>query len=148
MKTKQFHLSDVLSVVTGLSLSTRDLDGVRDILNFMTGEELLTTHIPIAAAVAKPYLLEQFPQLSSPEMDFAVGELQEMLKTPSGEKEPRLLILGWLSKFISGNRYGVEIDEMLAVKPFPKEAVFDANAMTHLVYIAGRHPEVIGVRIG
>jgi hypothetical protein len=54
-------------------------------------------------------------------MQFALGELIEMLKTPSGRKEPNKLILGWISKLTCG-KYGFKCDEMLEVKPLPKSA--------------------------
>ena len=64
MKTKKFHLGDVLSITTGRLVSPRLMDGVYDILSFMTGDELFTTHqLPRASDECKPYLLEQFPQL-------------------------------------------------------------------------------------
>ena len=109
----------MLSITTGRLVSTRHIGGVYDILNFMTGDNLFTHQLPRASDECKPYLLEQFPQLDTPEMQFALGELIEMLNTEIDKKEPDKLILGWLSKLISG-KYGVVCEEMLVVKPIPK----------------------------
>lgn len=60
---KEFHISDILTVTTGILVSTRHMDGVYDILNYMTGDNLFTHQIPRANTICKPYLLEQHPQL-------------------------------------------------------------------------------------
>lgn len=121
MQSKQFHISDVLSITTGRLVSTRHMDGVYDILNFMTGDNLFTHQLPRASDECKPYLLAQFPQLDTPEMQFALGELIEMLNTQSGKNEPDKLILGWLSKLTSG-KYGVKCEETLEVRAIPTNA--------------------------
>ena len=64
MKTKKFHLGDVLSITTGRLVSPRHMDGVYDILNFMTGDNLFTHQLPRASDECKPHLLAQFPQLA------------------------------------------------------------------------------------
>ena len=43
---KQFYLGDVLSVAIDRLVSLRHMDGVYDILNFMTGDDLLTHELP------------------------------------------------------------------------------------------------------
>ena len=63
MATKKFHLGDVLSITTGRLVSPRHIDGVYDILGFMTGESLFTHQLPRASDVCKPALFEQHPQL-------------------------------------------------------------------------------------
>jgi len=136
MQTKQFHISDVLSITTGRLVSTRHMDGVYEIRNFMTGDNLFTHQLPRASDECKPYLLEQFPQLDTPEMQFALGELIEMLNTQSGKKELDKLILGWLSKLTSG-KYGVKCEEMLEVKPIPKEAHAIKNPIEEAVEMMG-----------
>ena len=63
-KTRDFDISDVLSVTTGLLVSTRHIDGVNDILGFMSGEELFTHQLPRVGNEAKPVILKQHPQLA------------------------------------------------------------------------------------
>ena len=63
MASKKFHLGDVLSITTGRLVSQRHIDGVYDILNFMTSESLFTHQLPIVGDICKPALFEQHPQL-------------------------------------------------------------------------------------
>jgi hypothetical protein len=146
MKIKKFHISDVLSITTGRLVSTRHMDGVYDILNFMTGDSLFTHQLPRANEECKPYLLEQFPQLDSPKMQFALGELIEMLKTPSGRKEPDKLILGWISKLTCG-KYGFKCDEMLEVKPLPKSTHAVRDPIEEAAEMIGDRKKVIVVNV-
>jgi hypothetical protein len=39
--TRPFHLGDVLTITTGRLVSPRHMDGVYDVLNFMTGDNLM-----------------------------------------------------------------------------------------------------------
>ena len=150
MQTKKpFHIGDVLSITTGRLVSPRHIDGVYDILNFMTDDNLFTHQLPRACDECKPFLLKQFPQLASPEMDFAVAELGEMLKTPSGKAETNKLLLGWLSKITSG-KYGLqglslcgEQHDMLEVAKVPTDAHEQIDPMSELAEKV--HPDKIVV---
>lgn len=62
--SKQFHLGDVLSITDGRLMSPRHMDGIYDILNFMTGDNLFTHQLPRAMTECQPHLLKQFPQLA------------------------------------------------------------------------------------
>jgi len=46
MATKDFHISDILSITDGRLVSTRHMDGIYEILNFMTGDNLFTHQLP------------------------------------------------------------------------------------------------------
>lgn len=46
---KRFHLGDVLSITTGHLLSPRHMEGVYEILNHMTGDQLFTHQLPRAS---------------------------------------------------------------------------------------------------
>lgn len=63
--TKTFHIGDILSVTTGKLVSPRHVDGIYDILNFMTGDNLFTHQLPRAMDECAPSLLEQFPDLAA-----------------------------------------------------------------------------------
>jgi len=63
MTRKEFHISDVLSITTGQLVSTRHMEGVYDILNYMTDSSLWTHQLPKAADLCAPYLLRQHPGL-------------------------------------------------------------------------------------
>lgn len=60
----QFHISDVLTVITGHLLSRDGTDGVYRILNHMTGDNLYTHQIPRALEVCGPALIAQYPHLA------------------------------------------------------------------------------------
>jgi|SRR6185369_9185846 len=62
-QTRSFHLGDVLSITTGFLLSPRGIEGVYDILNFMTGDSLYTHQLPRASRECSPFILAQHPQL-------------------------------------------------------------------------------------
>ena len=111
---RQFHIGDVLSISTDRFVSTRGMDGVYDILKYMTGDNLFTHQLPAAVEKCRPALLAQFPVLESPELQFAVAELGLMLKTPSGEKDPKHLVIGWISSVTCG-KYGVSLPEWFDV---------------------------------
>ncbi len=117
MQMKEFHLGDVLSITTGYLVSPRHIDGVYDILSFMTGESIFTHQLPRVGNECKPYLVAQFPQLTTAEMDSAIAELVEALEDKSREKEVRKkIVVDWLARQVA--KYG----EMFAVKPIPADA--------------------------
>jgi hypothetical protein len=60
---KSFHISDVLSATTGRLVSSRHMEGVYDILNFVTGDNLYTHQLPRAMRECEPWLRTQFPTL-------------------------------------------------------------------------------------
>lgn len=60
---KQFHLSDIISCTTGHLISTRHIDGVYDLLGYMTGISLMTHQLPRANEPCAVELLIQHPQL-------------------------------------------------------------------------------------
>lgn len=116
MKTKIFHLGDVLSIITGSLLSPRHMKGVYDILNFMTGDSVYSHTISRFIDECGPYLVNQFPQLATPEMDLAIAELNELLKDKSEKAETDKIVADWLANQIT--KYG----ETFVVKPIPKDA--------------------------
>ena len=96
----RFHLSDVLSVTTGMLVSTRNMRGVYDILNHMVGSEVYTHNIPKAISVCCPSILRQYPELAEVSIDV---ELDEDARAE------------WLQKQI--DKYG----EFLDILPLPEE---------------------------
>lgn len=96
---KQFHISDVLSITTGRLVSTRHMQGVYEILNFLTGDQLFTHQLPRAQRECEPWLRTQFPQLmaDSPAMQRSLEELDKMLALDKGDNPSReKTILQWL----------------------------------------------------
>ncbi len=119
MEKRMFHVGQVMSVVYMTILNPEELDGIVEVLNFMTKDNIHRHQIPRALTECMPHLLVQFPVLGSPRVNYAVDEFKEMLKTPNGQSRPRSLVIGWLSKLTSG-QYGVKVDEFLEVEALPE----------------------------
>lgn len=64
MESRQFHLGDVLTVVTGRLLAPRGMAAVYDILCYMTQDDLYTHQLPRAREECAPDLLRQHPHLA------------------------------------------------------------------------------------
>jgi hypothetical protein len=62
---RDFHLGDILTVTTGRLVSPRLMDGLYDILNYMTNDNLFTHQLPRASDECAPYLLKQHPYLAA-----------------------------------------------------------------------------------
>ena len=65
MTTRTFHISDILTITTGRLVSSRHVDGIYDILNWMTGDSLYTHQLPRGMDECAPSLREQFPDLAA-----------------------------------------------------------------------------------
>lgn len=62
--TKRFPIADILTVTTGALLSHDGMDGLYRILNYLTGDSLMTHQLPAAADAMRPELLTQLPWLA------------------------------------------------------------------------------------
>jgi hypothetical protein len=75
MTARAFHLGDVLTITTGALVSPRHIDGVYDILNWMTGDSLFTHQLPRAMDECQGPLLAQHPDLAAITLpDFGDGK--------------------------------------------------------------------------
>lgn len=140
MNERKFHLGDVLSITHRRLVSPRHLEGVYDVLNYMTGDNLYTHQLGRAAQRCKPVLLRQHPALRSQHLHNEIDRLRKMLDVvPRGSKG--LLITGWLMKLYS--RYG----EWLTVRPIADWT--HQNPMEELRQMVGpfREDRVIKVEI-
>jgi len=93
-ETRDFHIGDILSITTGRLVSPRHIEGVYDILDFMTGDELSTIALPRAARECAPSLLEQHPDLAEIEVPRDLSGMDQVrswlgtLVTKYGESRP------------------------------------------------------------
>jgi len=140
MQTKEFHLGDVLSITTGRLVSPRHIDGVYDILNFMTGDDLFTRQLPRASEECKPYLIKQFPKLATPEMDLAITELDEMLRTKNENTEAKKIVIDWLAK--QAAKYG----ETFIVEPLSMGAHQYKNPIAELMEMTGGKKKIVIIK--
>jgi hypothetical protein len=76
---KNFHVSDVLTATTGRLVSSRHMDGVYDIYNFLTGDSLFTHQLPRAARECQPWLDAQFPNLTEQALKEQLADLDRRL---------------------------------------------------------------------
>lgn len=60
---KTFHIGDIVSCGAGYLMPPNGMDGVYNLLNHMTGDNLMTHQLPMAAKQMEPYLHAQFPWL-------------------------------------------------------------------------------------
>lgn len=63
-ETRVFHLGDILTVTTGCVVTPNGVDGIYQILNWMTGDDLFIHQLPRASEECAPKLLEQHPDLA------------------------------------------------------------------------------------
>ena len=62
--SREFHLGDVLSITTGRLVSPGHMAAVHELLDYLTGDMLMTHQLPRAMDECRPELLRQHPQLS------------------------------------------------------------------------------------
>lgn len=99
--SRTFHVGDVLSITTGFLVSPRHMDGIYDLLDYMTGDNLFTHQLPRASTECAPALLKQHPQLAG-------------VETPD-EFEGKEHVERWLAEQVA--RFG----EHLVVEPLATE---------------------------
>jgi hypothetical protein len=109
----EFHIGDILSITDGRLISLDHIDGVYKILNYMTGESLMTHQLPRASKACRPILLKQFPKLASDDIkekiDYLVKLLRYNQKEGTSKKDMKLLLVGYFgSKIIP--KYGEFLD--------------------------------------
>jgi hypothetical protein len=126
-ETRDFHLGDILSVTTGLLVSSRHIDGVYDILNWMTGDGLFTHQLPRAGEECKGPLLAQHPDLAGVQVPDAF----------TGKEH----VLAWLAEQVE--RYG----ETRPVTPLAEADHTRINPLDELRMIRPDMP-VIAVDLG
>lgn len=131
---KNFHISDVLSITTRRLVSSRHMDGVYDILNFLTGDNLYTHQLPRAVRECEPWLRSQFPQLfpDAPVLAELNRNLDNVIAAAGGnQKFASRAIEGWVATV----RERLGLPEMLPVYEMGKEMhthidpLEEANAM-------------------
>jgi hypothetical protein len=60
-----FHLGDILSVMSGRLLTPNGLDGVQQLLSYLTGDDIFTHQIPRALTACGPVLRKRYPGLAA-----------------------------------------------------------------------------------
>lgn len=86
--TKTFHIGDIISATTGTLVSPRLIAGVHELLDWVTGDTLMTHQLPRASRECEDFLREQFPELptETPSFDgmFSVAAWLHAMVTERG----------------------------------------------------------------
>jgi len=116
---KSFHISDVLSVTTGRLVSCRHMEGIYDILNFLTGDNLFTHQLPRAGRECEPWLRTQFPQLfpDQPLIALALTRLDELMEDGDTREDRAAKITKWVEEL----RTVLELPEQIPVYEMDEE---------------------------
>ncbi|GIH70315.1 DUF7736 domain-containing protein [Sphaerimonospora thailandensis] len=125
-ETRDFHLGDILTITTEFMVTPNGVDGIYQILNWMTGDNLFTHQLPRATRECAPDLLRQHPDLAAVTVP-AFGD---------DERE----VWAWLDEQV--RRYG----ETRPVAPLHPDGHTRIDPLTELRMIAP-HVPVIGVEI-
>lgn len=73
-ETKDFHISDVLTMTTGKLVSSRHMDGLHELAEWMAGEPVWTHQLPRIMREARPILLAAHPRLAETNCDGVTPE--------------------------------------------------------------------------
>lgn len=140
MKTEQpirhFHLGDILSITTGRLVSPRHMDGIYDILNFLTDDNLFTHQLPRVCREVAPWMREQYPDLfpGNRLVDFWIEAMDRAAELAGEDKEKRNVAV---QMFIEHIRSAFNLETMLPVKRMPKNQHTSINPFEELSAMVG-----------
>lgn len=122
-----FGLAQVLTVMHPMMLCR--MEGVYQILNFMTDEDLFTHQLPRASRACEPRLKEQFPHLAT---DAVRDEIVAFCETLTGDNDQRRVAIdAWLSE--KATVWGSEFD----VQPLGYRESNPQNPVAELIEMVG-----------
>jgi hypothetical protein len=110
-QSRDFHLADVISAYTGVLASPRGMEGIYDILDFLTGDSLVRHHLPTAADFCKPFIEKQFPDIAK----IDGGSLSKQVKMAKGSGKEDQAFKTWLNNQVQA--YG----ETVSIRPLTPE---------------------------
>lgn len=102
---RSFSLGTVLSVTTGRLVAPGGIDDIYEILNFLTGETLVTHQIPRAIHTCQPYLQVKFPLLAKDHLESDLDDLNARLAIADS---PETTVQEWVASLIE--RFGPSIN--------------------------------------
>lgn len=124
---RTFHLGDILSITHDRLVSPRLMDGIYDICNFLTQDNLFTHQLPRVHAECKAHLLTLYPALN--EIPTVTDEDILAMKLVDGK--PAKWWESWLAVQVA--KYG----EFLEVTPIPAGIHEYKNPITEAVEMVG-----------
>jgi hypothetical protein len=123
-QTRRFHLGDILTITTGRLVSPRHMDGIYDLLNFMTGDNLMTHQLPRASRECEPHLRSQHPDLAE-------------IQVPDFSAVRRDRVEAWVTEWLG--RQVAKYGEYREVAPL---AAGEHTAINPLAELAMNHPHL------
>jgi len=129
----RFHISDVLSITHGRLVSTRHMDGIYDICNFLTGDNIFTHQLPRVISECKGWLLTLHPALH--ELPLVTDEEILAMKLVSGKPAEwwRLWVQAQIEHF----------GEYLDVEPMPKDIHEFKDPIAEAVEMVGKDRVIV-----
>ena len=126
--TKRFHVGDVLSVYSGYLVSMNGMDGVCDVLNFLTRDDLFTHQLPRAMEECHGYLERAHPFLTTIDCS-SVGTAEEPLTEET--------LRQWLDSVVA--QHGA----MVELTPMPEDAHEYRHPLEELQAMVGNKPILV-----
>jgi hypothetical protein len=77
--TRSFHIGDILSITSGKLVSPRHVEGIYDLLGWMTDEKPMTHQLPRLSEECAPALREQFPDLAAVDVPKGLNTEEKVL---------------------------------------------------------------------
>jgi len=136
LSQKNFHLGDLLSVTTGLLVSSRGFDGVYEILNFLTGDDLMTHQLPRACRAAADWLTSQYPELHGP-----TAALQEAAQSPGWPASLEIIMVRLATDFCQGAR----LLPYLEIRSMPRQMWLHVDPLQELAAMIGNDKIIVVV---
>jgi hypothetical protein len=102
-RERPFHIGCILSVIHKDLLYPLGRHGLYEFLAFMVDNEVFMNQVSRVSDECRPYLIKQFPQFVTPEMNKAIIELHKNLKN-KGIKESEKIAEEWLLQ--QAEKYG------------------------------------------
>lgn len=93
IETKAFTLEDVLCISTKRLVSSRGMDAIYDVLNWMADDNLFTHQLPRAMRECQPWLLRWFPEL-----DAVNGTMESLDRHIAQQETPALAVVAWMAE--------------------------------------------------
>lgn len=97
-QTREFHLGDVLTLITNHNVSLNK-QGSWELISFLTGnKEWLKSRRSATANSCRQYLIKKFPQFDSPEMKRAMEDLLRQIQQADTLTQRWTVTCSWVVK--------------------------------------------------
>lgn len=139
---KLFHISDVLTATTRRLVSSRHVDGIYDVYNFLTGDNLFTQR---SYDECEDWLRSQYPALmaDSPGMPELLAEMDHQIEQAHRNKA---LIDAAITSFVEAVRTAHGLPEMLPLHSLAEGAHTHIDPVKELKAMVGDDRVIVVVK--